>query len=170
MSVARFRGLEIDTEGQMVTGYKRYFKFGCSSKINSALHVPRLFQPKHRCWRCVVARRASSLFSRRLSGAIPMVRNPRRLCFRRNHLVLSLMIPAETSSSVRVSGGIAALNPRLQMDYPLAGKGFLVVGCRFSVFSFQFLVVRGCRCWGECGKARKKCVNLQQRLLNIISD
>lgn len=73
------------------------------------------------------------MFSRRLSGAIPMVSNPRRLCFRRNHLVLSLMIPAETSSSVRVSGGIAALNPRLQMDYPLAGKGFLVFGFQFSV-------------------------------------
>lgn len=101
------------------------------------------------------------MFSRRLSGAIPMVSNPRRLCFRRNHLVLSLMIPAETSSSVRVSGGIAALNPRLQMDYPLAGKGFLVFGFQFSVFSFQ-LSVFSCRLSvlgagvGECGDSDGK--------------
>lgn len=94
------------------------------------------------------------MFSRRLSGAIPMVSNPRRLCFRRNHLVLSLMIPAETSSSVRVSGGIAALNPRLQMDYPLAGKGFLVFGFQFSVFSCR-LSVLGAGV-GECGDSDGK--------------
>ena len=32
-----------------------------------------------------------------------------------------------------LSGGIATLNPRLNLDYPLSGKG--VASCQFSVFS-----------------------------------
>ena len=61
--------------------------------------------------------------SRGLNEVIPTEKCARRECFRKeSSCYVGLTIPAETIfGGVAVTVGIAALNPRLNMDYPLSG-------------------------------------------------
>ncbi|GEM_PF-5537025 len=81
------------------------------------------------------ARRASSINSRRLSGAKPTD------CKHKVVMFLKESSRSKIDDSLRetlwrgaVSVGIATLNPRLQTDYPLTGKEMSVVRFQFSDF------------------------------------
>ena len=88
------------------------------------------------CPRCEgggVARRASSVFSRELSGAKPTGCRLLHLSFPARES--SILLREDSSGNLSLgslSRGFATLNPRLNLDYPLSGKG--VASCQISVF------------------------------------
>ena len=86
----------------------------------------------------IVARRASSEFSRGVERSETPGNRCKDRCFRRNHLGARLMVPCrETIWGSPQSGGIAALNPRLSSDFSLRENS-----CQRTVVSFQFLDFR----------------------------
>ena len=88
--------------------------------------------------RGIVALRASSEFSRGVERSETPGNRCKIRCFRRNHLGARLMIPCrETIWGSPQSGGIAALNPRLNLDFSLRENS-----CQRAVVSFQFLDFR----------------------------
>ena len=85
-----------------------------------------------------VARRASSVFSRELSGAKPTGCRLLHLSFPARES--SILLRDDSSGNLglgSLSGGIATLNPRLNLDYPLSGKELSDFSCQLSDFSFQ---------------------------------
>ena len=86
----------------------------------------------------MVARRASSVFSRGLSLAKPPERllPPEMFPDRES----SILLRDDSSGNIRfglLSVGIASLNRRLNLDYPLSGIEISVFRFQLAVFSWQ---------------------------------
>ncbi len=96
----------------------------------------------------IVARRASSEFSRGVERSETPRNRCKVRCFRRNHLGARLMIPCrETIGGDPAVRGYRGAQPPAKFGFFPAGKELSEDSCQFSVFRFQMSARSGRGAW-----------------------